>query len=188
MTAQTEPMDALSFELAGSRYALPARYIRELVRAVAIDPLPSAPGVIAGVFNFRGRIVPVIALRLRLGLATKPLSPDDFFIIVDAPLPQRAANDGPSGPTTWQLALLIDRPLDLVSIIPDTLANIAPSLPDSKFILGVVATADGVLLIQDLPAFLSHTEAALLAHALAHASGDSAVHDSESARLSEGRG
>ncbi|HEY1331025.1 MAG TPA: chemotaxis protein CheW, partial [Actinomycetota bacterium] len=49
-------------------YALPAEHVLEVVRMVAVTPLPEAPPWLAGVINLRGRVVPLIDLRIRLGL------------------------------------------------------------------------------------------------------------------------
>src|SRR5262249_2567798 len=90
----------------GRRYGLPATEVRELVRAVAIVPLPMAPPGVEGVVNLRGRVVPVIDLRARLGLASRPVAPSDHMIVVS--LGERLA------------ALRVDRALDLVRLGRET--------------------------------------------------------------------
>ena len=76
-------MDALLFELAQARYALAITYVREVVRAVWVDPLPQWPSVVAGVINCRGTVIPVIDTRSRLDLPPKPVSPEDHFVIAE---------------------------------------------------------------------------------------------------------
>jgi purine-binding chemotaxis protein CheW len=145
-------VDALSFELAGAQFALPACAVHEVLRAVEVEPLPQAPAVIAGVFNLRGSIIAVIDMRKRLGMPPKPLSPDDFFIVVD--LAQR------------KLALWVDRALDLLPVVPLPISEIALPQYEAAYIAGVVPTGEGVLLIQDLPRFLSQAESSALDVAL----------------------
>jgi purine-binding chemotaxis protein CheW len=53
------------------QYALPVEDVIEVVRMVAVTPLPEAPASVAGVINMRGRIVPVIDLRTRLGMSPR---------------------------------------------------------------------------------------------------------------------
>lgn len=72
----------LLFEVAGRRFGIPGDLVCELLRAVAIEPLPSCPETVEGVVNLRGRLAPVLALRARLGLPPKPLDPADHFIVV----------------------------------------------------------------------------------------------------------
>lgn len=57
----------VAFRIAGQAYALPIAEVREIVRTGEITPVPQSPGHIAGVKNLRGRIIPVIDLRKRLG-------------------------------------------------------------------------------------------------------------------------
>ena len=52
--------------------ALPTARILELIRMVAISPLPDAPEWIPGVINLRGTLVPVVDLRKRFGISAEP--------------------------------------------------------------------------------------------------------------------
>lgn len=158
-------MEALVFELAGARYAMAITYVKEVVRAVLVDPLPQAPLVIAGVINYRGTVIAVIDTRSRLGLQSKPIAPEDHFVITEA--------------FGRSIALHIDSPLDLTEITPVPLTAVSEQLLRAQglrsYIAGVVPTLDGVLLIQDLPAFLSQDELSSLDRALATAQQGSGV-------------
>jgi purine-binding chemotaxis protein CheW len=52
--------------LAGGDYALPADDVDEVLRMVALTPLPESPRWLAGMLNLRGAATPVVDLRLRL--------------------------------------------------------------------------------------------------------------------------
>lgn len=54
--------------LDGREYALPVADVEEVLPMVAMVPVPGAPPWLAGVINLRGRTVPVVDLRTRLGL------------------------------------------------------------------------------------------------------------------------
>ena len=151
MAGPDAPTDALLFELAGARMALVAGLVSEVVRAVEIEPLPQAPAVVSGVINVRGVLTPVIDLRRRLGLAAKPLSPEDHFIVADC------------GPR--RVALHVDRALDLLSIRELAIEPLAAEAA-SPYVAGALALPDGVLVIYDLATFLSTSEAAALSLAL----------------------
>ena len=71
----------LTFEIADRRFALPARLVQEVVRAVAFSPLPKSPPIIEGVINYRGTLVPVLGTRQRFGLAPLPLAPDQHLLV-----------------------------------------------------------------------------------------------------------
>jgi len=144
--------EVLVFEVAGQRYGLPTVDVRELVRAVAITPLPNAPAVIEGVVNVRGRVLPVLDVRARFRLPAKPLDPSDLFIVASA---------GARG-----VILRVDRATHLALVDeasfqpPETLG------PGSVYVAGVAKLDDGMVLIHDVTTFLSAAEAASLDEAL----------------------
>lgn len=145
--------EVLIFEIGGRRFGLLAAEVRELVRAVTIVPLPLAPTAIEGVINLRGRVVPVLDLRPRLGLPDRPAQPSDHLIIARAG--ERA------------VALRVDRALELswpevAEVDPATAAACGG---------GVAAVAkldDGLAPILDLETFLSSTDSDALSAALDH--------------------
>lgn len=55
------------FEVHGQQYGIDVQHIREIVRAQTVTPLPRAPGLIEGVIDLRGAIVPVIDAGRALG-------------------------------------------------------------------------------------------------------------------------
>ena len=154
MTLPSAATDALLFELAGSRYAVPAMHVAEVVRAVQIEVLPRAPWVVSGLINLRGEIVPVIDVRRRLGLPDKALAPEDYFVI---------AHCG-----ARRVALHVDRALELGSIKPEPMPRVGDEAP-AEYVAGVVPVEGGVLMIHDLPAFLSAAEGDMLDDALGQA-------------------
>jgi purine-binding chemotaxis protein CheW len=61
--------------------AFPAERVVELVRMVAMEPLPDAPGWIPGVIDLRGTPAPVVDLRARFGLGSRAYGLDTPMII-----------------------------------------------------------------------------------------------------------
>lgn len=55
-------MLALTFEIAGQRYGLNVTHIVEVLPALPLRQLPHVPEYVAGVFRYRGSMVPVIDL------------------------------------------------------------------------------------------------------------------------------
>jgi purine-binding chemotaxis protein CheW len=74
----------LIFEVGGRRFGIPGVDVQELMRAVAIEPLPGGPAAVEGVVNLRGRIVRVHDLRSLLGLPAKELELSDQMIVFGA--------------------------------------------------------------------------------------------------------
>lgn len=139
-----EAVGLVVFALGGQSFALLARDVRELVRAVAVTPLPKAPPIIEGVINARGRIVPVLDVRARFGLPAKPLEPSDHMIVADA--------------GSRVVALRADRATDLVQVAHKDIET-AEAMP---YVAGIAKLPDGIVVIHDLRTFLSASEAAEL--------------------------
>jgi purine-binding chemotaxis protein CheW len=144
--------EVLVFEVGGQRYALPTADVLELVRAVAITPLPNAPAVIEGIVNVRGRIVPVLDLRARFRLPAKPLDPSDHFIVAAA---------GSRG-----VILRVDRATHLALVDDSSVQQPETLGVGAIYVAGVARLDDGMVLIHDLTTFLSAAESESLDDAL----------------------
>jgi purine-binding chemotaxis protein CheW len=57
-----------TFFLSGEEYGIDVRLVQEIIRVGEITQVPRAPDFIKGVINLRGRIIPVIDLKRKLGL------------------------------------------------------------------------------------------------------------------------
>jgi purine-binding chemotaxis protein CheW len=71
------------FRLQGACYAVEAQYVREILRLPALTPVAEAPPYIIGVVNYRGCIVPVLDLNLRLGLPPWSYQIHDHVIVLE---------------------------------------------------------------------------------------------------------
>ncbi len=74
----------LTFCLGNEHYGIPILRVREIIGMIPITPLPRTPEYVRGVMNLRGRIIPVIDLRTRFGLAAGEATKESCIIIVDA--------------------------------------------------------------------------------------------------------
>lgn len=145
-------MQLLLFDLAGQRYAIPLAAVREVLRAVSIAPLPSAPAIVEGVVNLRGRPVPVLDLRRRLGIAARALDPSEHFIIAEI--------DG------RLVAFRVDRADRVAGMDAGVVATADSIGPGVRHIAHVAGDASGVVFIHDPAAFLSSAESVALNDAL----------------------
>ena len=74
----------LTFCLQRAEFGVPILRSREIVRVGEITRIPEAPPHVRGVLNLRGRVVPIVELRTRLGLPIAPLTPRARVIVVEA--------------------------------------------------------------------------------------------------------
>lgn len=68
-------------EVGGHRFGVPLADVVQLLRAVAIVPLPRAPRVVEGIIDLHGSLVPVLDLRRRFGLPEQSLAPEHHLIV-----------------------------------------------------------------------------------------------------------
>ncbi len=144
-------LELLIFELAGQRYGLPVSDVREIVRAVPLVLLPGAPGIVEGVINVRGSVVPVLDVRRRFRLPPRPLQHTDHLVI--ARLAGRP------------VALRVDRAVGLARLAATDVEDL-PDLSTTTHASRIAKLPGDLVLIQDLRALLSQAESAALDQAL----------------------
>lgn len=145
-----EPADAaappgkyLTFTLADEAYGVPVVAVREIIRLCPITPVATMPPHVRGVINLRGKVIPLIDLRVRLGLPAQA-DHDRTCIIV-----ARVAAAGGGG---RPYAVVVDSVDEVASL---TEADIAPppdfgAAVDTRFITGMARRDDGVTTLLDL--------------------------------------
>src|ERR1700685_1883839 len=79
-------MLALTFQVGRDRVAVDVRRVREVVPRVRLSPVNGGPSWIAGVFVYRGRVVPVVDLHRLTGAGGCPLHLSSRIILVPYPL------------------------------------------------------------------------------------------------------
>lgn len=147
------PSELVIFELGSQQLGLASESVLEIVRAVAITPLPGAPAGVEGVVDLRGTIVPVFDLRARLGLLPRPLLIADHLLVCDA---------GACG----VVIVRVDR-------ITQIRANAdAPELPQvgpstDRLVRALARLPDGIVVVCDLSAVLTEPDLEALARAMA---------------------
>jgi len=151
-------LEILIFDIAGQRYGLPAKDVVELLRAVAIVPLPQAPAIVEGIINLRGSVVPVLDIRSRFRLPAKPLEPSDHLVVA-------LAGDR-------RVVLRVDRALDLVRVQGDDMEEARRIVPGAEYVSWVAKGPNEMVLIHDLRTFLSRTEASVLDESLRATAGE----------------
>jgi purine-binding chemotaxis protein CheW len=137
-TSVTAEEHLVTFRLEREEFGVPIMRTREIVRVGAITRIPEAPPHIQGVFNLRGRIVPVVDLRTRLGLARVEITPESRLVLVDAY--DRA------------LALLVDQ-LSRITRVPVSSISPAPTetlSPYTDYVRGVAQLEQRIIVLLDL--------------------------------------
>jgi purine-binding chemotaxis protein CheW len=93
------------FTVGGAEYVLPAADVLQMESFVGATPVPAAPPYVMGIIHVRGRVVPVVDLRVRFGLPPVQSSIDSRVVVVQ--LADRT------------VALLADSAREVVKLEPD---------------------------------------------------------------------
>ena len=76
-------ISVLRFSLGDQEYAISTKQVTEVLRMVAVTPLPTAPDYVEGVINRRGETTAILNLRRRLGLKPSKPTSDSRIIVVE---------------------------------------------------------------------------------------------------------
>jgi len=73
----------LTFNLAKEEYGIPILKVKEIIGIMEITEVPRMPEFIRGVINLRGKIIPVMDLRIRFGIEAKEYTNRTCIIVID---------------------------------------------------------------------------------------------------------
>jgi chemotaxis-related protein WspB len=143
----------MKFEIGTSAYAVDSACIEEVVPWVMLRPVPHAPAYLAGMFHYRGKVIPVVDLGLLLGDAAASDRLSTRIMVV------RTARHG-----SRLLGLLACRVSDLVRVDGAKLQRPTVHLSHAPYLGAVAETADGLVQILNAELILPESLApALLA-------------------------
>ncbi|RRQ22713.1 chemotaxis protein CheW [Thiohalobacter thiocyanaticus] len=141
------------FHLDDQRYALETGRLVEVVPFVELRELPRAPACVAGLFDYRGRMVPVIDLTaLALGRPSRVLH-STRILLIDYPLAE-----GGSRP----LGLLAERVVETLKLAPEAFTDAGVEIPEAHYLGRVAHDERGLLQAIETDALLTPEVEALL--------------------------
>lgn len=123
------------FRLDQQEYALPVERVSEVLRMVAIAPVPDAPAWVRGVINLRGRVVTIVDLRARLGLPAAAYDLTTPIIV--------------AGTGAGQVGLVADVVTELLTL-PGSAIDPAGDMDAGRAVSAVARAGDRLILIFDL--------------------------------------
>jgi len=73
----------LTFVLNNEEYGLEILKVREIIGLMEITPVPQTPPFIKGIINLRGKVIPVMDLRLKFGMPETEYTKETCIIVVN---------------------------------------------------------------------------------------------------------
>ena len=147
----------LTFSMASEEYGIGILKIKEIIGMMSITTVPQTPEFIKGVINLRGKVIPVIDLRLRFGMTANDYTERTCIIVVEIP--------GLSG--TVMIGIVVDSVSEVLSIKGDEIEE-TPTFGtklNTDYILGMAKMDGGVKILLDIDRVLSRDEMNMLEEA-----------------------
>ena len=166
MEASTEIMDQavkvmeeregkyLTFTLADEEYGIGILKIKEIIGMMPVTTVPQTPKFVKGVINLRGKVIPVIDLRLRFGMESIEYTERTCIIVVEI--------DGIVG--TVQIGIVVDSVSEVLNIKGEDIED-TPTFGtklDTNYILGMAKMEGGVKILLDIDRVLNSKEISVL--------------------------
>jgi purine-binding chemotaxis protein CheW len=149
--AASDQRQLVSFRLGQEEYGIDILCVQEIIRVPRITPIPNTPPYVEGVLNLRGRVIPVISLRRRLGLPEAEEGKETRIIVADL------------SPNT--VGFIVDCVSEVIRVPASQIAEAPETDPRGRsdvHLEGLARLEGRLLLILNLPKLLSGEESELV--------------------------
>jgi chemotaxis signal transduction protein/CheY-like chemotaxis protein/ABC-type nitrate/sulfonate/bicarbonate transport system substrate-binding protein len=132
----------LTFCLNSNYYGVDILKIIEIIRLIPITLVPNVPHYVKGVINLRGKVVPVVDLRLKLNMSKAEYDKSSRIIVIEIN----------NNAEKYQVGVIVDQ----VSEVYDVAAKDIESLPehstglDAGYILALVKSESSIKILLDI--------------------------------------
>ena len=128
--------------LGAEQYGIDINYIDNIVRMQAITRIPKVPEYLKGVINMRGEVIPVISMRLKMGLSADEITKDTRIIVL------KLEQEGSVG-------FMVDEVREVVTLTESEIEKITYNSNDDRMnVINAVGKHNGELIsLIDLNAF-----------------------------------
>jgi purine-binding chemotaxis protein CheW len=145
----------LTFALAEEEYGLPVLRVREIIKMMDITEVPQVPPHVKGVLNLRGKVIPVIDLRLKFGFPQGEVTERTCIIVVEVAL----------AASRVMMGIIVDHVSEVLNIVADEIEP-TPQFGEhvcTDYMKGVAKVKGTVKILLDLDRVLGTDDAALRA-------------------------
>lgn len=151
------PGKYLTFEMGQEVYGLEILKVQEIIGVMKVTRVPGTPGFIRGVINLRGKVIPVIDLRLKCGLPGKPDTERTCTIVVQVRRDAKVVTMG----------IIVDEVKEVSAIAAGQLEAIPEfgGIVDTVNLLGIGKVNSRVVMLLDVDQILLGSEIAAVAGA-----------------------
>ncbi|MCP5005251.1 MAG: purine-binding chemotaxis protein CheW [Planctomycetes bacterium] len=145
----------LTFALNREEYGIEILKVREIIGVIDITPVPQTPDYMKGIINLRGKVIPIIDLRLKFSMPEEAHTQETCVIVVKI-------NNAPIGVVVDNVSEVLDIKSEEVEDTPQFSHDI-----DTDFIMGLGKAKEKIIILLDIDKVLSSEEIELV-EKLAH--------------------
>ncbi|OLN24801.1 Positive regulator of CheA protein activity (CheW) [Desulfovibrio sp. DV] len=145
-----ELLQLVTFSIGEEEFGVDILSVQEIIRMMDITKVPRAPDFVEGVINLRGKVIPIIDLRRRFGLATRDHDKHTRIIVIEI-------NNMIVGFVVDSVSEVLRIPASTVEPPPPVVSGL-----ESEYISGVGKLEDRLLILLDLNKLLSGEERDML--------------------------
>ncbi|MHB8828583.1 MAG: chemotaxis protein CheW [Syntrophales bacterium] len=144
----------LTFTLAEEEYGIGILKVKEIIGIMAITTVPRTPDYMRGVINLRGKVIPVVDLRLKFGIEAMDYTERTCIIVVDI--------DGEG--KKIQMGIVVDSVSEVMNIKSGDIEDTPDfgSRLNTEYILGMAKTGGRVKILLDIDRVLNRAEMTVL--------------------------
>ena len=140
----------LTFNLAAESYGLEILKVREIIGMMPITTMPRTPEFVLGVINLRGKVIPVVDLRLKFGLDYRQPDERTCIVVVEA-------RDDDSSSLTGVVVDCVNEVAEVKSGEVEPIPSFGVDM-DTSFILGMAKSGEQVKTLLDIDSVLAGAE------------------------------
>jgi len=140
------PGKYLTFSLGQEEYGLSISHVKEINGMIQISPVPKTPSFVKGIINLRGKIIPVIDLRLRLGMGLRDYHERTCIIVVE----------GSDGASSKLIGLVVDSVSEVVQLTEQDLETAVSAGCENGYIAGIGKAKGKVIMLLALDTVLDY--------------------------------
>ncbi len=144
----------LTFFLEKEEYGIGILKVKEIIGMMPITSVPRTPGYVKGVINLRGKVIPVIDLRMKFDMEPIEYSERTCIIVVEID----------SEESTVLIGIVVDAVSEVLNIKENEIED-TPTFGtrlNTEYILGMAKKEDGVKILLNIDKVLSREEIAIL--------------------------
>jgi purine-binding chemotaxis protein CheW len=140
----------LTFTLAGEEYGIGILKIKEIIGMMPVTTVPQTPEFVKGVINLRGKVIPIVELRLRFGMDVADYTERTCIIVVEVA--------GSSG--TIRIGIVVDSVSEVLNIKGEDIEDTPTFGTNLKtdYILGMAKMEGGIKILLDIDRVLGDQE------------------------------